>query len=140
MWLRYCWLMLLILYPACRLHTPAKSSRAKAIAQLQKPLPKLVLIDPELVGRECVVEERGEDQQVLHTYTGKLVRFTNDVVEIEKPAVTSTITHEKQVLFWRTRSSALASDQMIENKTLARSAIASVHPVDSAPVAEQASE
>ena len=130
--LRHGWLMLLLSLTACQLVPHSKSSKAKKTAAPTKPLASIVLISPELVGQECVVEERGEDEKKSTSYTGQLLKFDNEIVELKTPAVETHVTRDKKLMGVIKRSSASGRDQMEENKSIPRDKIASIRAVTAA--------
>ncbi len=145
--LHFCLIILLVL-PACRLVAPDKAEKvdktraALKAAKNPKPRPNVVLIPPELVGQECVVVERfdedesAEEKHISCTYTGKLVKFNDNVLELETPLVESQVTREKRILFVPHKSSVVGREHMKENKTLPRPKIESIRAVATGPSEE----
>lgn len=126
--LRYVPLLVLILLPACQL-TPKKSSKSRKTAEVVKKQPLIVLIPPELLGQDCVVEERVEDEKVSRTYTGKLVKFNDDIIELETPELKSRIERDLPLLGPLGKNVASATEQQKENKLLMRNQVASIKAV-----------
>ena len=123
-------LLIVLLLPACQL-TTKKPAKAKKSSEVVKRQPLITLIPPELLGQECIVQERVADEKVARTYTGKLVKFNDEVIELETPRQQSKTERELPLLGPLFKNSASASVQLEQNKFLMREQVASIEAVSS---------
>lgn len=120
-------LLMLLVLPACQLTPTKKSAKARKAVAVVKRQPLIVLIPPELLGQECVVEERLEDEKTARTYTGKLVKFNDDIIELETPELKSKTQRDRPLLGPLGNNVALVTDKLEENKLLMRNQVASIN-------------